>query len=341
MPKISVAPPDLTPVPSAGRFQTGAELGLQRASQEPPHRQREFVVYVPAGWSKAVPAPLIVLCHGCNQTPEEFAQGTRITQFADKHGWLVLMPRQAAWANPFRCWNWFGPSTVRGGGEAAIVAAIVRAVRRRFQADPERVVAVGISAGAALAAVLGMRFPRYVRGVVAHSGVACGAATSAMGASEVMLRGPQTDVEAVGTEARAGATLPVPLLAIHGAGDTVIAPVNAVALVRQYLRFNGHPALTADATSPAALPKPDSERKEATGDNREVITREWRIHDRVVVRYVVVSGLGHAWSGGDASLPFNDACAPDASQLLGEFIRDAFPPHTTVAVEQTQAASEQ
>src|SRR5450631_1721203 len=308
-----------------GRWESGADLGLRRALQDAPHRRREFIVYVPAGWSREIKAPLIVLCHGCNQTPEEFAQGTRIAALADRHGWLVLMPRQAQWANPLRCWNWFGPSTMQGGGEAAIVAAIVRVVRRRYRSDQRRVVAVGISAGAALAAVLGIHFPRYVRAVVAHSGVACGAATSAMAAGDVLQRGPQTDVEAIGTQARAGAALSVPLLAIHGANDSVIAPVNTIALVRQYLRFNGHPAASAERDSPAELPKADSERVERMADDRDVTTLEWRIDDRLVVRYVSIAGLGHAWSGGDDALPFNDARAPDASALLGEFLSDALP----------------
>jgi poly(hydroxyalkanoate) depolymerase family esterase len=310
-----------------GRWESGADVGLRRALQDAPHRRREFIVYVPAGWSREAKAPLIVLCHGCNQTPEEFAQGTRIAALADRHGWLVLMPRQAQWANPLRCWNWFGPSTMRGGGEAAIVAAMVRAVRRRYRADPQRVVAVGMSAGAALAAVLGMYFPKYVRSVVAHSGLACGAATSAVAAAEVMRRGPQTDVEAIGTQAAVGACamLPVPLLAIHGASDNVIAPVNTIALVRQYLRFNGHPAATVEGDPPAELPIADSERIERTSDDRDVTTLEWRIDDHIVVRYVAIAGLGHAWSGGDETLQFNDARAPDASMLVSEFLREALP----------------
>jgi len=226
---------------------------------------------------------------------------------------------------------------MRGGGEAAIVAAMVRVVRRRYRADPRRVVAVGMSAGAALAAVLGIRFPRYVRAVVAHSGMACGAATSAMAAGDVMRRGPHTDVEAIGMQARAGAVLPVPLLAIHGASDSVIAPVNTIALVRQYLRFNGHPAASAERDSPAELPQADSERTERTDDGRDVTTAEWRIDNRLIVRYVAVAGLGHAWSGGDDALPFNDARAPDASALVSEFLRDALPKYAPLAQGVTEA----
>ena len=138
---------------------------------------------------------------------------------------------------------------------------------------------------------------------------------------------------------RAGAALSVPLLAIHGASDSVIAPVNTIALVRQYLRFNGHPAASAERDSPTELPKAHSERTERTADDRDVTTLEWRIDDRLVVSYVAIAGLGHAWSGGDAALPFNDARAPDASALLSEFLRDALPESALLTSAVTEAVS--
>jgi poly(3-hydroxybutyrate) depolymerase len=238
-----------------------------------------------------------------------------------------LMPRQTKWANPWRCWNWFDPSNMTGGGEAEIVAAHVRFVRQRYRADPRRVMAVGISAGAALAAVLGVRYPRHVRAVVTHAGVACGAANSALAANDVMLRGPQADVEAVGVQARAkfGRVLPVPLLAIHGEDDTVVSPANSIALVRQYLHLNGHSAVIEDTVAPAELPKADSTITVSTVDGRDVTTREWRVDGRLVVRHVAIAGLGHAWSGGDDALAFNDARAPDASQLVVDFLNEVLP----------------
>jgi len=325
----------LAPVPSLeilvplapGRFETDAELGVRPKLYDAPTKRREFMVYLPAGWSAEVRAPLIVLCHGCKQTPEEFAKGSRIAALADQLGCVVLIPRQTRWANPWRCWNWFDPATMNGGGEAEIVAAQVRLLRRRYRTDPRRVVAVGISAGAALAAVLGISHPRQVRAVVTHSGVACGAANSPMSAGEVMLRGPNADVEAIAVQARTKArgSLPVPLLAIHGENDTVISPANSVALVRQYLHFNGHPAIAADSAGRTELPHSDGADTASTAEGREVTTREWRIDGRLTVRHISVGGLGHAWSGGDDTVAFNDRHAPDASQLVGDFIGEVLP----------------
>jgi len=173
-----------------------------------------------------------------------------------------------------------------------------------------------MSAGGALAAVLGVRHPERVRAVVVHSGLACGAASSAMTALAVMKRGPDVDVEALAQEARLAApprVLPVPLLAIHGEQDGVVAPRNAVALVRQYLRLNGDdPARAADAQAQVTH-----------ADGRVEVVREWRRDGRLVVRFVEVQGLGHAWSGGDPAVEFNDAGAPDATALLGTFFADA------------------
>ena len=284
--------------------------------------RREYLLYIPTGWSRWRRAPLIVLCHGCKQTPEEFAQGTRIAAHADREGWLVLMPRQKDSANAWRCWNWFDNATVDGRGETAIVAAMIRSVRRWHRADPARIVAVGMSAGGALAAVLGLRDAELVRAVAIHSGIACGAAHSAFTAIGVMQRGPETDVEAIAAAARGTPPIEVPLLAIQGESDHVVATANATALVRQYLRFDGHPAVPTPMRPVTAVPDPDAEHHEVQG-GRMTTTREWRHDGRLVVRYVSVAGLGHAWSGGDDALPCNDAQGPDATALVAAFIRDA------------------
>ena len=108
---------------------------------------------------------------------------------------------------------------------------------------------------------------------------------------------------------------------IHGGADDVVAPVNAAQLVRQYLALNGHPA--ADAGADADLPPPDRSDVATTPDARTVTTSEWRVAGRLVARHILVDELGHAWSGGDDKYPYNDPHAPDATALLGAFVRHA------------------
>jgi poly(3-hydroxybutyrate) depolymerase len=310
-----------------GRFESGRATSrrgiVATAPLVPP--ARDYLVYVPRGYSRWRRAPLVVMCHGCRQTPEAFAGLAGIAAHADREGWLVLLPRQAEAANRYGCWNWFESGTANGAGEAAILAAQIVDVRRRYRARRERVWVVGLSAGGALAAVMGLRHPRLVRGVMAHSGLACGAASSVATAFAVMAHGPDNDVARFAEGARAtqrGESV-VPLLVVQGDRDDVVAPMNGVALVVQYLRFNGHPAGETGYKPAAALPRSDASAREAVTGRHPVRIDEWTRAGHVVVRHVTVEGLGHAWSGGDDRQPFADPRGPDALALFARFAAEA------------------
>ena len=310
-----------------GRFESGRVTSwrglVTTAPLVPP--ARDYLVYVPRGYSRWRRAPLVVMCHGCKQTPEAFAGLAGIAEHADREGWLVLLPRQTEAANRYGCWNWFESSTAHGTGEAAIVAAQIVDVRRRYRARRERVWVAGLSAGGALAAVMGMRHPRLVRGVMTHSGVACGAASSVATAIAVMAHGPDNDVARIADAARAAQRdeSVVPLLVIQGDRDDVVAPANGVGLVVQYLRFNGHPA-GADGYKPAAaLPASDASMHDAVPGRHPIRVDEWLRDGHVVVRHVAVEGLGHAWSGGNDGQPFADPQGPDALALFARFAAEA------------------
>jgi poly(hydroxyalkanoate) depolymerase family esterase len=282
---------------------------------------RDYLVYVPRGYGGWKRRPLVVFIHGCKQTPEDFAAATRIAALADDLGWLLLLPRQTNKANPWSCWNWFDDATVAGRGEAAIVAAQVNEVRRAYRVHPRRIFVAGLSAGACLAAVLGVRHPKLFAGVFAHSGVACGAASGALAAMNVLKRGAEGDVEAIARKAREEAprnALPLPLLAIHGGRDNVVAETNAVQLVRQYLVLNG---IEPDGARDA-WPRADDETTSTLPGGRTMRTADYRAGGRPVVRAIRVSELAHGWSGGDPAFPYNDPDPPDATVLLGDFVAE-------------------
>jgi poly(hydroxyalkanoate) depolymerase family esterase len=281
---------------------------------------REYLLYIPANYGGWTRRPLVVLLHGCRQRPEDFAAATRIAALADKHGWLVLLPRQSEKANAWSCWNWFDGATAAGRGETAIVAAQVRAVRRRYRVHKRRIFVAGMSAGGSLAAALGMRHPEMFAGVFVHSGLPCGAASNPTAAMTVTARGPDTDTTQIGIRARAdapGGSARLPLLVIHGEKDTTVANVNAAQLVRQFLALNG---LAVPREPAGERPPPSSETNVALANGRSMKVAEYRDGRRVVARLLQVPQLGHAWSGGDPAYPHNDPDPPDATELLGEFV---------------------
>jgi len=89
---------------------------------------RAYRVWVPA--RPAPERPLVVALHGCWQTPEDFALGTRLNEAAARRGLVVVYPAQSRRENPYRCWNWFDTTQQQATGtEPAQILAIARQVQ--------------------------------------------------------------------------------------------------------------------------------------------------------------------------------------------------------------------
>ena len=267
---------------------------------------RPYKLYVPRGYAhdNGAPRPLVVMLHGCTQSPDDFARGTRMNSLADEHGFLVVYPAQPASANGARCWNWFRVSDQsRDSGEPSLIADITRDVASSYRVDRRRIYVAGLSAGAAMAVVLGAVYPDLFAAVGAHSGLAFGAAHDLPSAFDAMRRGR--------APAAAGPTPPlaVPVIVFHGDADATVNVRNAEAIV-------GHAAASLGGEAPL-------DRREHAGTAPG--GRAWRRVDyvdrsnRVAAEHWVIEGGGHAWSGGSAQGSFTDPRGPDASAEMIRF----------------------
>jgi poly(hydroxyalkanoate) depolymerase family esterase len=270
-----------------------------------------YALYMPSGVPRTR-MPLVVMLHGCKQSAEELAQGTRINLLADRFGFAVLYPEQSKTAHVHRCWRWYDRSADGGGGEAAAVVSLVKAMLAEHDFDPERIYLAGMSAGAGLAAMLAVEYPTLFAAVGLHSGVVFGDASSAVGAMDVMRRGSRKDSVALIDAAVDVAQYPgMPAIIMHGELDSVVSNANAQQLTTQFLRLNGF----VDAKGAWR----SGEMREEKQDDS--VIRDFVKGGRRVVRSAIARGLGHAWSGGDDTVQFHSSKGPDASALLWEFFK--------------------
>ncbi|HXO89729.1 MAG TPA: PHB depolymerase family esterase, partial [Stellaceae bacterium] len=87
---------------------------------------RTYKLFIPSR-SQGQQLPLVVMLHGCTQSPDDFAAGTRMNFLAEEQNCFVVYPEQPSGANQSKCWNWFRTGDQRrGGGEPSLIAGITR-----------------------------------------------------------------------------------------------------------------------------------------------------------------------------------------------------------------------
>lgn len=281
---------------------------------------RSYKLYRPARIA-AAPPPLLVMLHGCTQSADDFAAGTRMNRLADEHGFLVVYPEQPPEANASRCWNWFKPQDQRrDAGEPSLLSGIVGDVVARHDADPRRVFVAGLSAGAAMAVILGETYPELFAGVGAHSGLPYGSAHDLPSALAAMMGGRsglpgRQGVQrppAAAAPARRKAVQAVPVIVFHGDRDHLVQPTNGARIVQQ--AWEAHCAAAADAPLRASTHSGRS-----AGGRHYSRTVHADAGGEARIEFWTLHGAGHAWSGGSASGSFTDAAGPDASAEMVRF----------------------
>jgi poly(hydroxyalkanoate) depolymerase family esterase len=252
---------------------------------------RSYRLYIPK-YRPNAQRPLLIMLHGCKQNPSDFALGTRMNTFAEAHGMLVAYPAQSQRANPSACWNWFNPSHQRSGdGEPAIIAGLTEAIVKSYDIDRRRIFVAGLSAGGAMAVIMGETYPKIFSAVGVHSGLPYRSAHDVVSAFAAM-RGDAVHAN----------TIPkLRTIVFHGDSDGTVAPSNGASIVGGATFSPLHSECV-------------------NGQYTRRVARDPR--GLPLFEYWLLHGARHAWSGGNPAGSYTSSTGPNASvEMLRFFLQ--------------------
>ncbi|MBR0718495.1 PHB depolymerase family esterase [Bradyrhizobium liaoningense] len=277
-------------VPEGTRFITGTFSNAAGS--------RTYKLFIPSR-CQGQRLPLIVMLHGCTQSPDDFAAGTRMNFLAEEQNCFVVYPEQPSGANRSKCWNWFRTGDQRrGGGEPSMIAGITRQIMRDYAIDPKRVYVAGLSAGGAAAAIMGATYSDLYAAVGIHSGLACGAASDLPSAFVAMRQGGGSTTIADGKTS-------APTIVFHGDRDTTVHPKNGDQIIEQSAR--------------ATRPTTKVFRGRVPHGHAYIRTVLIDGAGRAISEHWNIDGAGHAWSGGSPVGSYTDPQGPDATREMLRF----------------------
>ena len=303
--------------------------GLQRGNDLDESRKNSFRVgsytnfagclkyhlFIPSNYRAGM--PLLVMLHGCNQDAEIFATGTRMNLHAEQLGFLVLYPAQSNLANVNKCWNWYKPiNQYRNMGEPAVIAGMTQKIINKYKINSEKVYIAGLSAGAAMAYIVGSLYSDIYAAIGVHSGLLYRGINNMFSALAAMKTGSekignieelQVESDGDNTPQKTDQRGPQPLIIFHGDNDSVVHAQNAADLMAWHQQKN---SFKKQHYNESSTPYSHT-RTTYQNDKGEKLAEQWIIH-----------GAGHAWSGGSAEGNFTDANGPDASREMVRFFME-------------------
>ena len=286
------APPSTTDIaPEGAQFVAGTFRSAAGS--------RTYKLFIPSR-SQGESLPLVVMLHGCTQSSDDFAAGTRMNFLAEERNCFVVYPEQPTGANQSKCWNWFRTGDQqRSGGEPSLIAGITRQIMRDYPIDPKRVYVAGLSAGGAAAAIMGVTHADLYAAVGIHSGLACGAASDLPSAFVAMRQGCSASRQTV-----VGGPM-VPTIIFHGDRDSTVHPDNGVQALEQAIGATRTHKKVDRGQVPGGHAYTQTILSDASGRG---MLEHWNIH-----------GAGHAWSGGSHAGSYTDPRGPNATREMLRF----------------------
>ncbi|MEQ1564888.1 MAG: PHB depolymerase family esterase [Myxococcota bacterium] len=274
-------------------------------------------LYAPITPAPADGRPLLMVLHGCIQTPDDLKNNADFEATAEAYGAVIALPKVPNGGKYAGCWNYYGSSHTRTSGDAAALLGLTTALLGDVTLDlaPEKVWIAGISSGASMSMVMGCLAPEVYAGVGIAAGPTVG--TTAFQITQVkssLTTGSNVCRTLAGSHADAFDTQLAGV--ISGTRDYTVAqgyaPLNAQIFAGLYAEAGGVPAFDVTAFDAVTAPGYQPKGSGTTFDD-ELGPR---------VSLISATDMGHAWPGGTgpgAEIAYVARQGVDYAAYLAEF----------------------
>jgi poly(hydroxyalkanoate) depolymerase family esterase len=273
-----------------------------------------YELYVPSTYKSGTSMPLVVALHGCTETADVYRQLSGWDTEAENKGFMVLFPQQSSSRNLEDCWNWFEPADMqRGSGEPSIIDGMVTSVEQQYSGDTHRVYVAGFSAGGAMANVMAATYPDVFAAVGAGSGCEYNGLPCVGAPGPVATQTGQEAYQAMGNHARV-----MPAIVFQGDADDIVNPANAPLIVQEWQVTDNYVEVGGPSGAIPASPTSTVNGTSAGGQSYTVTTYG-DSHGNELIKYWLVHGMNHAWSGGSNTEQYADPSGPNETAAMYAF----------------------
>ena len=264
---------------------------------------REYILHVPPSYTSDEAAPLVVLFHGLGDSAARNANYTEMPSKADEAGFILVMP-QALSTSLINVNHWnivLFPSDLGEPDDVTFIADMLNELESELCIDADRIFATGISNGAEMSVRLGCSLADRIAAIAPVAGVYF----------------PPLSPD-LPEPAGCPDTRPMPLVAFHGTGDTII-PFNGgpggAGGVKFTFRDIDDEIMPEWAAHNGCTSGPSTE--QAT-ENVQLLRYEGCNKDATLVLYVIDGG-DHVWPGAEDFPDPDVADEISANDLIWEF----------------------
>lgn len=280
---------------------------------------RQFTLETPRS-ERSVNRPLLVLLHGCKQSPDIILRGTRMDEMAQAKNFFVLAPEQSLLMNIDHCWNWFFDFNQRRGltNEMGQIMAAVQLVKNNYQIDTNRIFVAGMSAGGVMAANFAACYPDVFAGAAMHSGLAYKIAENMVEAQTVLTAAKLKSPSYLGKKAYecgrgTGKRKLSRIVLIHGDRDPRVDSFHTK-LISETNEVLMDYVDDGKRNYSARFRKGEKTLRHFSGYEVEVQEKIYS-NNFSEISYIV-GGMAHAWGGGKPISPNFEENAPSSTEFI-------------------------